>query len=61
MVLCFVNSVTLLENTVDGGQYQNLAFVGSVQYSMVPVLITYKPSSGFLSARNLQQHYSISI
>jgi hypothetical protein len=61
MVLYFVNSVTLLENAVNGGQYKTLAFVGSVQYSMVPVFISYKPSSGFLPSGNLQQHYSVSV
>jgi hypothetical protein len=54
MVLKYANSVTLFEDVVDGGQYETVASVGSVQYSVVPVLISYQPSSCVLPARNLQ-------
>jgi hypothetical protein len=61
LVLNYVNSVALLENPVNGGQYKAVAFVGSIQYSVVPVLVSYQPSSGFLPPGNLQQYYSISV
>lgn len=54
-------SISLFEDTVDGGQHQTLTFIGSIQYTMVFVFITHQPSSCFLSTRDIQQYYPVSI